>query len=92
VESPLSLELDDIDLEVAPGVGTPVPDELTYREARLIMELLSESRKITSLDIVEVNPMLDNTSRTAELAVRSTASLIGRLSYSLTISPAASSP
>jgi arginase len=56
------------------------------------MELLNESRKITFLDIVEVNPMLDNTSRTAELAVRSTASLIGRLSYSLTISPAASSP
>ncbi len=84
------MELDAIDLEVAPGVGTPVPDELTYREARLIMELLSDSRKITSLDIVEVNPMLDNTSRTAELAL--TASLMGGLSYGLTISPAASSP
>ena len=56
------------------------------------MELLDESRKITSLDIVEVNPMLDNTSRTAELAVDLTASLMGRLSYGLTISPAASSP
>ena len=41
------MELDAIDLEVAPGVGTPVPDELTYGEARLIMELLSDSRKIT---------------------------------------------
>jgi arginase len=86
------LELDAIDLKVAPGVGPPVPDELACREARLIMELLSDCRKITSLDIVEVNPMFDNTSRTAELAVDLTASLMGRLSYGLTKSPAAPSP
>jgi len=79
----LSFDLDVMDREVAPGVGTPEEGGLTYREARLIMEILSASRKITSLDIVEVNPTLDRTNRTAEVAVDLTASLMGNRRYGL---------
>ena len=73
----VSLDLDSLDPSVAPGVGTPVPGGLTYREAHLLMEMLSESRKITSLDIVEINPILDHGNQTAELAVELAASLLG---------------
>ncbi len=74
----LSLDLDVVDPEVAPGVGTPVRGGLTYREAHLVMELINESGMVTSLDIVEVNPILDVKNGTAELAVELVGSLMGR--------------
>ncbi len=74
----LSFDLDAIDPEVAPGVGTPVRGGLTYREAHLVMELINESGIVTSLDVVEVNPILDLKNGTAELAVELVASLMGR--------------
>lgn len=74
----VSLDMDSIDPDVAPGVGTPVPGGLTYREAHLLMEVLAESGKITSLDVVEINPILDDGNRTAELAVQLVASLLGQ--------------
>jgi arginase len=81
----LSFDLDVMNQELAPGVGTRVDGGLTYREARLIMERLNESGKITSLDIVEVNPTYDHANRTARLAVDLTASLMGRLRSGLTV-------
>ena len=74
----LSFDLDALDPEVAPGVGTPVRGGLTYREAHLVMELINESGIVTSLDVVEVNPILDLKNGTAELAVELVASLMGR--------------
>ncbi len=74
----LSLDMDALDPEVAPGVGTPVPGGLTYREAHLLMEILAEWGRIGSLDIVEVNPILDRRNQTARLAVELTASLLGK--------------
>jgi arginase len=74
----LSLDLDAVDPEVAPGVGTPVRGGLTYREAHLLMELVNEAGIVTSLDVVEVNPILDTRNGTAELAVELVASLMGR--------------
>jgi arginase len=73
----VSLDMDSLDPRVAPGVGTPVPGGLTYREAHLLMEMLAESHKVTSLDIVEINPILDDGNQTAELAVELAASLLG---------------
>lgn len=74
----LSFDLDALDPEIAPGVGTPVRGGLSYREAHLVMELINESGIITSLDVVEVNPILDARNGTAELAVELVASLMGR--------------
>src|SRR5919199_460320 len=74
----LSLDLDVVDPGIAPGVGTPVRGGLTYREAHLLMELLGEAAVITSLDVVEINPILDEKNATAELAVELVASLLGR--------------
>ncbi len=74
----LSFDLDVVDPEIAPGVGTPVRGGLTYREAHLLMELLGEATAITSLDVVEVNPILDKKNKTAKLAVELVASLLGR--------------
>jgi arginase len=74
----LSFDLDVVDPEVAPGVGTPVRGGLTYREAHLLMELLNEAGIITSLDMVEVNPILDVKNGTATLAVELVESLMGR--------------
>ncbi|HEX2729094.1 MAG TPA: arginase [Rubrobacteraceae bacterium] len=74
----LSFDLDSVDPDVAPGVGTPVRGGLTYREAHLVMELINESGIVTSLDVVEVNPILDERNGTAELAVELVASLMGR--------------
>jgi len=74
----LSLDADVLDPEVAPGVGTPVPGGLSYREAHLLMELLADWGKVTSLDLVEVNPILDRHNRTAELMVELAASLLGK--------------
>ena len=61
----------------APGVGTPVPGGLTYREAHLAMELIAESGLLGSLEIVEVNPILDRQNATATLAVELAASAFG---------------
>ncbi len=74
----LSFDLDVLDPGIAPGVGTPVRGGLTYREAHLVMELVNEAGIITSLDVVEVNPILDQRNGTAELAVELVASLMGR--------------
>ena len=74
----ISLDMDSLDPDEAPGVGTPVPGGLSYREAHLLMEILSDSGRIRSLDIVEINPILDTMNRTAELAVGLTSSLLGQ--------------
>jgi arginase len=74
----LSFDLDAVDPGIAPGVGTPVRGGLTYREAHLVMELINEAGIVTSLDVVEVNPILDYSNETAELAVELVASLMGR--------------
>lgn len=77
----VSLDLDGLDPEVAPGVGTPVPGGLSYREAHLLMEILADSAKVCSLDIVEINPILDHQNITANLAVELAASLFGQRIY-----------
>ncbi len=74
----LSLDADVLDPEIAPGVGTPVAGGLTYREAHLLMELLSDAQLITSLDLVEVNPILDIANRTARMMVELAGSLLGK--------------
>ena len=74
----VSLDMDSLDPAEAPGVGTPVPGGLTYREAHLLMEILGDSGRVESLDIVEINPILDQMNRTAELAVELAASLLGK--------------
>lgn len=74
----VSYDADALDPTVAPGVGTPVPGGLTYREGHLLMELLAESGRVTSLDIVEVNPTLDVRNQTAKVMVEMAASLLGQ--------------
>lgn len=74
----ISLDMDSIDPSVAPGVGTPVPGGLTYREAHLLMEILSDSGKCSSIDIVEINPLEDKNNRTANVAVGLVVSLFGK--------------
>lgn len=74
----LSLDMDAIDPDEAPGVGTPVRGGLTYREAQLAMELLSASGKLRSIEVCEVNPILDRENRTASLAVELVASALGQ--------------
>ncbi|WP_166241775.1 arginase [Paenibacillus turpanensis] len=73
----LSLDLDAIDPLDAPGVGTPVPGGVTYRESHLAMEMLADAGIITSAELVEVNPILDTMNRTAEVAVALAGSLFG---------------
>lgn len=74
----ISLDMDVLDPNEAPGVGTPVPGGITYREAHLLMEILADSGKVGSLDIVEVNTILDERNRTARLGVELSASLFGQ--------------
>jgi len=74
----VSLDLDALDPEVAPGVGTPVPGGLTYREAHLACELLAESGIVGSLEVVEANPILDRENTTALTAVELVASALGQ--------------
>jgi arginase len=69
--------MDVVDPEVAPGVGTPVRGGLSYREAHLAMELVAEADVLTSVEVVEVNPILDRENATAELAVELAASAFG---------------
>jgi arginase len=73
----VSLDMDVVDPDVAPGVGTPVRGGLSYREAHLAMELVAESGLMGSMDVVEVNPILDRENATAELAVELVASALG---------------
>lgn len=74
----LSLDLDSLDPVYAPGVGTPVPGGFTYREAHLACELIAESGKLVAMDLVEVNPILDEKNRTAVVAVELAASALGQ--------------
>jgi len=73
----LSFDLDVVDPEHAPGVGTPVRGGFSYREAHLALELIAESQLASSLDLVEVNPILDRGNETGELAVGLAASALG---------------
>lgn len=79
----LSFDLDVMDPDVAPGVGTPVRGGLTFREAHLLAEQLHAAGIVTSLDLVEVNPVLDVKNQTAELAVGLLESFMGRRILSL---------
>lgn len=74
----VSLDVDFMDPELAPGVGTTVPGGATFREAHLIMEMLWESDLVSSLDVVELNPFLDDRGKSARVLVELTASLFGR--------------
>src|SRR5207244_6800765 len=73
----VSFDLDVVDPEYAPGVGTPVRGGLSYREAHLAMEVIAESGLADSLEVVEVNPILDRGNETGELAVELVASALG---------------
>ena len=74
----VSIDVDFLDPEIAPGVGTTVPGGATFREAHLIMEMLHDSGLVTSLDLAELNPFLDVRGRTAVLMSDLAASLMGR--------------
>lgn len=74
----VSLDVDFLDPAIAPAVGTTVPGGTTFREAHLVMELLHESGLVTSLDLVELNPFLDDRGMTARLMVDLVASLMGK--------------
>ncbi|MCM2294574.1 arginase [Allorhizobium sp. BGMRC 0089] len=74
----VSFDVDFLDPSIAPAVGTTVPGGATFREAHLVMEMLHDSGLVTSLDLVELNPFLDERGRTATLIADLTASLMGR--------------
>lgn len=74
----VSFDVDGIDPDIAQGVGTPVPGGLTYRESQLIMEMIAESGQLSSLEMLEVNPILDTKNRTAVLATELIASAFGK--------------
>lgn len=74
----VSLDVDFLDPTIAPAVGTTVPGGTTFREAHLVMEMLHESTLVTSLDLVELNPFLDERGKTAKLMVDLVGSLMGR--------------
>jgi len=74
----LSLDMDWIDPKDAPGVGTPVRGGATYREAHLAMEMICDSRAMLSMEVVEVNPVIDEVNRTADLAVELIMSGLGK--------------
>jgi arginase len=74
----VSLDMDAVDPREAPGVGTPVPGGITYREAHLAMEMICDSRRLAGMEVVEVNPVLDEANRTADLAVGLVLSAMGK--------------
>ncbi|MCY4400212.1 MAG: arginase [Gemmatimonadetes bacterium] len=74
----LSLDLDALDPRLAPGVGTPIQGGLTYREGHLVCEKASRSGRLLSLEVVELNPVLDDRNHTADLAVGLVASALGK--------------
>ena len=74
----VSFDVDFLDPDIAPGVGTTVPGGPSYREAQLCMEMIADTGRMGSLDIMELNPALDHRNRTAEVAVDLVASLFGK--------------
>ena len=74
----LSLDMDFVDPQDAPGVGTPVRGGVTYREAHLAMEMICDSARMVSMEVVEVNPVIDEVNRTADLAVELIMSGLGK--------------
>jgi arginase len=74
----VSFDVDFLDPDIAPGVGTTVPGGATFREAHLVMEMLCDSGLVSSLDLVELNPFLDDRGKSARVLVEMTASLFGR--------------
>jgi arginase len=74
----VSLDMDAVDPREAPGVGTPVEGGITYREAHLAMEMLGDTGRMTSMEVVEVNPVMDEANRTAILAVELVMSAMGK--------------
>ncbi|HBG06538.1 MAG TPA: arginase [Geobacter sp.] len=74
----VSLDLDGLDPIEVPGVGTTSPGGLTYREAQLLMEIIADTRQLASMDIVEINPILDYRNQTARVAVDLAVSLFGK--------------
>jgi arginase len=74
----VSLDMDSVDPQIGPGVGTPVRGGLSYREAHLVMEMIGDRRSMTSMDVVEVNPIFDEANRTAQLAVELVLSAMGK--------------
>jgi len=74
----VSFDVDFLDPDIAPGVGTTVPGGASYREAHLVMELLHDSALVRSVDIVELNPFLDDRGKTARIAVELVGSLFGQ--------------
>jgi arginase len=74
----VSLDVDSLDPMYAPGVGTPVPGGLTSREAHLLMEIMADDGRVSSIDCVEINPILDEKNRTAQMAAGLLASLLGK--------------
>ena len=74
----ISFDVDGVDPTVAPGVGTPVPGGLTYREAHVFMEMISQIDAYASLEVAEVNPILDDRNKTAEFAAEIIASSMGK--------------
>ncbi len=74
----VSFDVDFLDPEIAPGVGTQVPGGPTYREAQLCMEMIADTRRLASLDVVELNPAFDVRNKTAVLAVDLIESLFGK--------------
>jgi arginase len=74
----LSFDMDFVDPQYAPGVGTPVRGGATYREAHLAMEVICDSGKMVSMEVAEVNPVIDEVNRTADLAVELILSAMGK--------------
>jgi len=74
----VSLDMDAVDPQEAPGVGTPVRGGITYREAHLAMEILNDAERVVSMEVVEVNPVIDEANRTAILAVELVMSAMGK--------------
>ena len=74
----VSFDVDMLDPSIAPGTGTRVPGGVNYREAQLIMEMVADTGRMASLDIVEVNPALDRRNATAKLTVDLVESLFGK--------------
>ena len=77
----ISIDMDALEPTIAPGVGTPSPGGLSYREAQLLMEIIADTGKLSSADIVEINPILDHQNRTAKMAVELAVSLFGQRIY-----------
>lgn len=74
----VSLDMDCMDPMEAPGVGTPIAGGLTYREAHLMMEIIADTKKMSSMDIVEINPIIDQGNKTAKIAIELAVSALGK--------------